>query len=138
MEKYNNDIAFIYTHPKKIKWILILYTVCSISLIFTFCITKTYSKIKYKAIVEKDCLMISASVTNIDFLSKSDYFKIDDKQYEIDNIVYGEIYNNGQINIQDLKITSSYKNDSRNQVIDVEFYYNKENTLKKIAKGVLR
>lgn len=138
MQNYNSNMQFIHKKPKHIKWIFVFYLFLFIGLILYFSVIKIYSKLNCKAIVINNNLVISSSINDINKLVKSKYFKINDKKYTFNVLNYSNIYNNGNINLQDIEISSSYKNKKENQIIDLTFYYDEEKIIKKIVKGVLQ
>ena len=137
MQEYNSNLKFIYEKPKKYNFIIIIYLILIFYFLIYCLVMKTYSKLEVKATWNNKNIIIPMILDNVNKIEKSDFLKIDGKKYNFKIEEYGEIYNNGEINLQDLKISSKINKKLENQVIEITFYYDKELLLKKIVKGVL-
>ena len=138
MKTYNENIKFIYDKPKKLIIIMIFYLILFLTFLYMSCTQKIYSHINTKAIISNKTLIIPQTLDNINKISNSNLLKIDSKYQKFKIIKYGEVYNEGNINLQDLVVSSNVKNKKDNQIIDVTFYYDKELIIKKILKGVFK
>lgn len=133
-----DNFKFIYEKPKKYNIVLLIYILLLIFLIIFSSTIKCYSKLKVKATFIDDEIIIPIILDNTKVIEKSDFLKIDDKKYNFEILEYGEIYNDGDVNIQDIIINSNISKKLENQVFELTFYYDEELLIKKIVKGVLK
>lgn len=138
MKTYNKHIKFIYDKPKKIIFVISLYFVVFTLFILLAMFTKIYNKVELKGIVLDNKIIIPSTLDNISLVSKSKKIKIDNKYYKFKILEYSEVYNDGNINLQDVTLSSNIKNKSNNQVVEITFYYNYERLFKKLLRGVLK
>lgn len=136
MNSFDN-LKFIYEKPKKHNIVLLIYILLMIFLIIFSSTIKCYSKLKVKATFLDDKIIIPIMLDNTEVIEKSVFLKIDDKKYNFKIMEYSEIYNDGDVNIQDIIISSNISEKLENQVFELTFYYDKELLIKKIVKGVL-
>lgn len=131
------NIKFIYEKPKKYTIIFVIYILLIIFFIILSFNIKIYSKLKVKTTLLEDKIVVPMILDNVDKIEKSTFLKLNDKKYNFKILEYGEIYNNGNLNIQDIVIDSKINKKFENQIFELTFYYDEEKIIKKIVKGVL-
>lgn len=131
------NIKFIYEKPKKYTIIFVIYILLIIFFIILSFNIKIYSKLKVKATLLEDKIVVPMILDNVDKIEKSTFLKLDDKKYNFKILEYGEIYNDGNVNIQDVVIESKIDKKLKNQIFELTFYFDEEKIIKKIVKGVL-
>lgn len=131
MKVNNLDFKFIYDKPKKYNAVLNIYVFLLILMMITIMSLKIYSKFEVKATLINDKVVIPMILQNIEIVEKSDFFKIDGKKYDFKIAEYSEIYNNGEMNIQDITLDSKISKKLNNQIITLTFYYDYEFIIKK-------
>ena len=132
-----DNLLFIYKPPKKFNIIIFAYIIFLTLLLLYIFSHKIYSKKILKGIVSENQIVIPINYLDSKIVSKSNFIKIDNRRYNLDVLEVSEIYNDGNVNIQDLKIKFNNKNYFDNQVIEVTFYYEYDYIIKKIVRGVL-
>ena len=137
LKKYKNNYAFIYQNPKRFNMLVSIYIVVLIlSISYSFS-SKMYSKKVMKGVINNNQIVIPISVLDIEKINKSSYIKVDDKKYSLSNMKFSELYNNGNINMQDIIVRFDNKKYLNNQIVEVTFYYEYDYVIKKIVRGVL-
>ena len=131
------NIKFIYEKPKKYTIIIVIYILLIIFFIILSFNIKIYSKLKVKATLLEDKIVFPMILDNIEKIEKSTFLKLADKKYNFKILEYGKIYNDGNVNIQDIVIDSKINKKFENQIFELTFYYDEEKMIKKIIKGVL-
>ena len=131
------NMKFIYEKPKKYTIIFAIYILLIIFFIILSFNIKIYSKLKVKATLLEDKVVVPMILDNVDKIEKSTFLKLADKKYNFKILEYGKIYNNGNLNIQDIVIDSKINKKFENQIFKLTFYYDEEKMIKKIVKGVL-
>ena len=138
MKNNDSDIKFIYNKPS-LPIFLIIFYILFIGTTIVFALYKdSYDKLSVKGIVDNNTIVIPTTIDNVTNISKSKKMKIDDKYHKFKINNYSEIYNEGNINVQDVIVSSDVTNKMNNQVLDITFYYNKEPMYKKILRGVFK
>lgn len=137
MQEYNKNLKFIYEKPKKYNLLIITY-ICLMIIFLIYALSiKKYSKFETKAILINNEIIIPTVLENVNLIEKSEYFKLDSNKYTFKIKEYGKIYNNKEINLQDLTISSNIDKKLENQIFNITFYYDNELIIKKIVEGVL-
>ena len=131
------NMKFIYEKPKKYTIIFAIYILLIILFIILSFNIKIYSKLKVKATLLEDKVVVPMILDNVDKIEKSTFLKLADKKYNFKILEYGKIYNDGNVNIQDIVIDSKINKKFENQIFELTFYYDEEKMIKKIVKGVL-
>lgn len=129
------EFNFIYQKPKKLRYIYIFYLLILLILIYISFTKETMSKYTTNGIVKDNEIISSSVISNVQKISQSSYYKINKKIYKSENFIYSDIYSNGNINIQDIKIENKTKKNN-NEIVEITFYYGKDLIIKKIMKGV--
>ena len=138
MKSYNNNMNFIYAKPHLLN-LTPFFCYILIILSFLFLLNyKSYSKIHIKGIVSNNKIIVPTSTYNISNIKNSKKMKIDNRLTNFKIYEFSEIYNDGNINLQDVVIQVDFKNKLENEVVDLTFYYNKDYIVKKILKGVFK
>ena len=131
------NMKFIYEKPKKYTIIFVIYILLIIFFIILSFNIKIYSKLKVKATLLEDKVVVPIILDNVDKIEKSTFITLDDKKYNFKILEYGKIYNDGNVSIQDVVIDSKISKKLENQIFELTFYYDEEKIIKKIVKGVL-
>lgn len=129
------DLNFIYREHKKLKFIFIFYLVIFILIVSLSFFVKVPDKYVTNGIVRNDYIVLSENVINAKKISQSYQYKIFECLSNNPSFIYSDIYSNGDINIQEIRLKNKIKN-KNNEIIEITFYYNKDLLIKKILKGV--
>lgn len=114
----------------KIFLIIVLLIIC---LFIVICNVEVYDVYNTYGYYDNGSLVVNIPITYSDTLLNGEYFKIDEKTYEIDILTLSDVLvdTNSVINYQvaRLALTNDYP---QNLVINISIYYNKEKVIKKI------
>ena len=131
-----NNYLFINKKPKNFFILNIIYLILFVSAIIFLSFLKTYDKKVLKGVVINNQIVIPINVLDEKIITGSKYIKIDNRKYNLDIIEISEVYSDGNINMQDVKIKFNNKKYFDNQIVEVTIYYEYDYLIKKIVRGV--
>ena len=131
-----NNYLFINKKPKNFFILNIIYLILFVSAIIFLSFLKTYDKKVLKGVVINNQIVIPINVLDEKIITSSKYIKIDNRKYNLDIIEISEVYSDGNINMQDVKIKFNNKKYFDNQIVEVTIYYEYDYLIKKIVRGV--
>ena len=131
-----NNYLFINKKPRTFFILKIIYLILFVSAIIFLPFLKMYDKKILKGVVINNQIVISINVLDEKMITNSKYIKIDNRKYNLDIIEISEVYNDGNINMQDVKIKFNNKKYFDNQIVEVTIYYEYDYLIKKIVRGV--
>ena len=132
-------MKFVYTKPLSFKILICIYLILLVIIVPYLLKYKTYSKIRLKGIINNNQIIIPTEISDISNIKKSEKISLDNEKnlnFKIDN--FSEVYNDGNINLQDITISCDVKNKIENEIINITFYYDKDYVYKKILKGAFK
>ena len=138
MKKYNLNYNFVYKKPKRFIVLILIYVFLFNVVILFLLFNKGFSKKTYKGVIEDNKIVVVVSALDTYNLTKSSYVKIGDKKEKFSIREISEIYNDGNLNLQDIIINYKNSKNNKNQLVDVTFYYDYDYKIKKIVRGVLK
>ena len=138
MKKYNLNYNFVYKKPKRFIVLILIYVFLFNVVILFLLFNKGFSKKTYKGVIDDNKIVVVVSALDTYNLTKSSYVKIGDKKEKFSIREISEIYNDGNLNLQDIIINYKNSKNNKNQLVDVTFYYDYDYKIKKIVRGVLK